>query len=214
MCPRCWSAMRFISAPMCAVSGVPFSHDYGEGAVSAAVIADPPRYHMARAVAVHDGLAGRLVSLLKYGDRTDLAPWMARFMVQAGAEFLGDADLLVPVPLHATRFLTRRFNQSAELARHVAIHSGVSFNPAVLKRRRATRQQVGLDAAGRQRNVNGAFVVPDEFQVEVHGRNIVLIDDVITTGATIDAACRALAKAKPARIDVLAFSRAVVSGSN
>lgn len=209
MCARCWQKLTFIERPWCAVTGLPFDHDHGEGVVSAGAIADPPPYDRARAALVYSGLARRLARDLKYNDRTDLAPWMAGWMARAGAEFRGEIDLIVPVPLHRWRFLGRRFNQSAELARHVAPLLGAPFRPDVAIRSRRTRQQVGLGIRARQENVQGAFRVPDRFRAEVKGRRILVIDDVLTTGATVSALARTLRRAGAATLDVLTFARVV-----
>jgi predicted amidophosphoribosyltransferase len=115
LCGLCWPELRFIERPWCAVMGTPFSHDMGEGFLSAEAIADPPPFERARAAVAYSGVARRMVQSLKYADRTDLAPWMARWMVRAGAELVGEADVVLPVPLHWRRFFTRRFNQAAEL---------------------------------------------------------------------------------------------------
>ncbi|GGA91380.1 hypothetical protein GCM10011491_19260 [Brucella endophytica] len=144
---------------------------------------------------------------LKYHDQTNLAPWMARWMLRAGSELFADCDVVIPVPLHRYRLWSRRFNQAAELARALARESGKPFEPEALRRVKRTRQQVGLPATERQRNVSGAFRVPPEHEIKVRGRNVLLIDDVYTTGATVKAATRALLRADAAAVDVLTFSR-------
>lgn len=131
-----------------------------------------------------------MVHRLKYNDRTDLGPWMARWMLRAGSELPHDCDILVPVPLHGRRFWLQRFNQSAELARYLARLSGKTFNPDALKRVKQTKQKVGFGANERTLNVRGAFKVPDTQEIKVRGRNVLLIDDVYTTGATVKAASR------------------------
>jgi len=156
---------------------------------------------------VHTDIARQLVSRLKYGDRTDLAPWMARWMARAGAELIEIADVVVPVPLHRLRLWQRRYNQSAELARALCAKTGLAFEPGALARKRRTRPQVGLTAKQRAENVRGVFTVPPDRQIAVNGRAVLLIDDVLTTGATIDAAARALAKAGAERVLILTFSR-------
>lgn len=209
LCPSCWRGIRFIERPWCEVLGTPFAHDMGEGAVSPAAIADPPPFARARAAVVYTGAARDIVQGLKYNDRTDLAPWMARWMTRAGAELLGDADLVVPVPLHRGRFFRRRFNQSAELARHLSRQNGLPMSVAAVLRSRQTRQQVGLDAKAREANVRGAFAVPETAEIEVRGRRILVVDDVFTTGATVSAVARALRKAGAGTVDVLTFARAL-----
>ena len=142
--------------------GTPFAHDMGEGFLSAEAIANPPPFDRARAAVAYSGVARQMVQGLKYNDRTELAPWMARWMMRAGAELVADADVVIPVPLHWRRFLWRRFNQSAELARAVAGLAGKPFAPLGVVRVKVTRQQVGLGLREREDNVRGAFRVPPE----------------------------------------------------
>lgn len=120
LCASCWGRLRFLERPWCPVMGTPFSLDLGDSMLCAEAIASPPPFARARSAVAYGGVARRLVQGLKFRDRTDLAPWMARWMLRAGGEILPEADLVVPVPLHRSRFFSRRFNQSAELARAVA----------------------------------------------------------------------------------------------
>lgn len=131
---------------------------------------------------------------------------MGRWMSGAGAEIVTEQSLLIPVPLHRGRLWRRGFNQAADLARAVAVQSGAEFAPFVLHRRRRTRPQVGLDAAGRLKNTRGAFDVDSSNIPNVLGRSIVLVDDVYTTGSTVTACTRVLKRAGAASVDVLAFA--------
>ncbi len=207
LCGECWPKLRFLERPWCEALGTPLEHDMGEGALSPAAIAWPPVFDRARAAVAYSGVARRLVQDLKYRDRTDLARWMARWMVRAGAELTAGDPLVVPVPLHWRRFLSRRFNQSAELARAVARLESLRFAPELLTRVKRTRQQVGLGQTERAENVRGAFRVPDRCKPEIRGRAVLLVDDVYTTGATVSAAARTLKRAGAARVDVLTFAR-------
>jgi len=210
LCTACWATMPFIERPFCERLGTPFEHDLGPGLISPEAIAHPPVYGRARAVArFEDGPARQLVHRLKYGDRTELAAPMGRWMARAAAELLPGADLLVPVPLHRRRLFQRRFNQAAVLARAISALSGVPSDPLVLRRVRPTSPQVGLTRAQRADNVQGAFRVPPEDRPKIDGRKIVLVDDVMTSGATANAASRVLMRSGAASVDVVVFARVV-----
>jgi ComF family protein len=211
VCPACWAKLSFIAPPYCPRLGIPFVYDPGPGLLSMEAIASPPAYTRARAAVRFDEVARTLVHALKYQDRTDLAPPMGRWMARAGHELLAEADMLVPVPLHWRRGWSRRYNQSGALARAIASQSGVKLRGDVLRRIRATEQQVGLSRPQRASNVQGAFKVAVEAQPDVQGRHVIVIDDVLTSGATVDACARALLRAKAAQVDVLVFARVVDS---
>jgi ComF family protein len=207
LCPDCWSALRLIEAPLCPRYGTPLALDPGIGALySPRAIADPPVFERARAVALYDDTARRMVHRLKYEDRLDLALAMGRMMAASGRELLAEADCVVPVPLHRWRLWRRRFNQAALLARPLARGAGLPYEPRVLARVRATRPQVGLSRAGRAENLQGAFRVPPERRGGLQGRRVLLVDDVTTTGATANAAARALMRGGAAAVDLLTFA--------
>src|SRR5262245_24423256 len=209
LCPACWSKLSFIAPPYCERLGIPFPFDGGPGLLSMEAIADPPAYHRARAAVRYDDIARKLVHALKYGDRLDLAPAMGHWMARAGRELVAEADALIPVPLHWRRLWARRFNQSALLAKAISQGTGIGIAEGVLKRVKATTQQVGLSQAERAENVQGAFRVPAERKAGVAGRRFVLIDDVLTSGATSDACARTLLRAGAGQVDVVVFARVV-----
>ncbi len=209
LCAECWSGLSLIERPYCERLGTPFAYDPGVGALSPAAIADPPPFGRLRAVARHDDVARKLVHALKYRDRLDLARWMAGWMGRSGAELVAGADLIVPIPLHRQRLWSRRFNQSAQLAAEIAKRAGKTFAAEALIRVKATRQQVGLSAAERARNVAGAFAIRAAQREALAGKRVVLVDDVFTTGETSKAATRVLAKAGAASVDVLVFALVV-----
>lgn len=181
----------------------------GTGFLSAEAIANPPPFARARAAVHYESVARRMVLGLKYSDRTDLAPWMARWMLRVGNRLIADADIIVPVPLHRRRFFQRRFNQAAELARSLSSLSGIAHEPDVVLRRKATSRQVGLGRSEREDNVRGAFFVPAEAGIRLKGRRVLLVDDVFTTGATVSAVSRVLLRAGSQAVDVLTFARVV-----
>jgi ComF family protein len=209
LCAACWAGIRFIERPFCERLGTPFALDLGQPLLSPAAIADPPVFERARAVAEYDGTASLLVHRLKYNDRLELARALGPMMARAGAELIADADVIVPVPLHRWRLWRRRFNQAMALASVVSRESGVPSDPSLLARVKATRRQVGLTKAQRQDNLQGAFRVPSNQKARLSGRRVLLVDDVLTTGATANAAARALLRGGAARVDILAFARVV-----
>jgi ComF family protein len=209
VCAECWSKLSFIEPPYCPRLGIPFVYDPGPDMLSMEAIASPPAYQRARAAVRYDEVARTLVHALKYQDRTDLAPAMGRWMARAGRELLDGADMLIPVPLHWRRAWHRRYNQSGALGRTIARQSGIALRGDILQRVRATEQQVGLSRPQRASNVQGAFKVSADRQSEIAGRRLVLIDDVLTSGATTDACARGLLRAKAAQVDVLVFARVV-----
>jgi ComF family protein len=209
LCAGCWSKLSFIEPPYCTRLGIPFVYDPGPGLLSMEALANPPAYDRARAAVRYDDIARTLVTGFKYGDRLDLAPMMGRWMARAGRELVSDADALLPVPLHWRRLWARRFNQSAALARAISDVCGVPVLDGTLSRVRATPQQVGLSKTERANNVQGAFRVPADQKINVAGRRLVLIDDVLTSGATVDTCARALLRAGAAHVDVVVFARVV-----
>lgn len=209
LCAGCWQGAGFIERPYCERLGTPFPFDSGVPLISPAAFADPPVYDRARAAMRFGDVARDLVHLLKYGDRLDLVKPFGIWMARAGAELLGEADALIPVPLHWTRLFQRRFNQSAELARAISHIAKVPVIDDALNRVRATPPQVGLARDERAKNVHGAFSVAAAAKAKLRRKRIVLVDDVLTTGATANACARVLRRAGAARIDVLALARVV-----
>ena len=206
ICAACWREVSFIRPPLCDVLGIPLAFATGDVTVSAAALAEPPPYGRARAVAQHTGTMRRLVHHLKFHDRHDGRRLLGRWLAEAGRELIADAELIVPVPLARWRLFTRRFNQAALLGRELSRLSGVPIDPLVLRRRRNTPSQVGLTEDQRRRNVAGAFAIGRRRARIIEGRRVLLIDDVVTTGATVSACARVLRRAGAARVDVLALA--------
>lgn len=186
---------------------MPYASD--EILVSAAAMADPPRFDRARAVARYDDVMRQLIHDLKFRDRQEGLTLFGRWLVHAGNQLLADCDVLVPVPLYRSRLWRRRFNQSALLALAISRQTGIAADPFLLERIRRTASQVGLSPVQRKKNVAGAFAVPSQGSIGLAGRRVVLVDDVITTGATANACARILKRAGAVRVDVLALARVV-----
>ncbi|WP_237153230.1 ComF family protein [Oryzibacter oryziterrae] len=212
LCFTCWQKVRFLERPWCERLGTPLSLDLGPGVLSAEAIANPPRYARARSAVVYDGLVPDLVQAFKYSDRLDLAPMFAAWMLRVAGELLDETDLILPVPLHWTRLARRRFNQAGVLAGLVGRRAGRSVRHDILLRVKRTRQQVGLGRTDRSDNLRGAFLVPQRKRGAIAGKAVLLIDDVLTTGATLDAAVGVLLRAGARTVNVLTLARVIDPG--
>ena len=202
-----WAKIAFIEAPVCDGCGAPQAYDVGADARCAACLARKRAFDRARAAVTYDEHSRDLILKLKRADRTDLAGLFALWLGRAGRDLIEDADVVVPVPLHPIRLIGRRFNQAAEIARPLARRAGLPELPDVLIRRRDTKSQGGRSASGRRRNVVAAFAVPRRHWPKVEGRRILLVDDVLTTGATAVGCARVLRAAGASAVHVAAVAR-------
>lgn len=205
--PEAWRNLHFLAGPCCACCGLPFDLDLPEGTVCAACEAHPPRYERARAVLAYDDHSRSLLLNLKHGDRTDLAPLLGQWLRRAGASLLAEADYVAPVPMHRSRLFHRRFNQAALLA--TAMVRGTGHRPVLdlLERIRATPTQGHLSPLARSRNVRGAFAVRPKYRDGLTGKRVLLVDDVYTTGATVEECARMLHRAGAVSVDVVTVAR-------
>jgi ComF family protein len=202
-----WSRIAFVAPPYCARCGAPFEYEQGEGALCALCQGRRAPWDRIRAACLYDEASREVILKLKHADRTDLSALFARWIGQAAADVLADADAVAPVPLHRWRLLGRRYNQAAEIARPLARSAGLAYFADAVVRRRDTGSQAGRSGVARRRNVAAAFAVPERWRPRVKGANVVLIDDVLTTGATAEGCARALKAAGAARVDVAVIAR-------
>ena len=210
LCSKCWSQIDFIASPQCRICGLPFEHKYeNDDSLCGACLKDKPTYHRARSAFVYIDASKPLVLRFKHADSIHAAPTLAKWMVNAGRELLESADLLLPVPLHWTRLLLRQYNQAALLVNSLASETGIPGYNDILTRNRYTPSQGRRSTLQRQRNVSGAFTVGYRGKPLINDKSILLIDDVYTTGATVNACAKALLKAGAKNVNVLTIARTV-----
>jgi ComF family protein len=208
-CGACFGELTTIGEPCCLCCGAPFELAWHavEGGMCQRCLDSPPPFHRARAALSYDKASRRLVLPFKHGDRIELASILARKMAQAGKELLREAEILVPVPLHRRRLFVRRYNQSALLAQRLGGMTGRPVMVDALRRLHAT-ESLGAKSAGERRDeVAGAFAVRPRRTAAIEGRRILLIDDVMTSGATASACTESLLAAGAASVDVLVAVR-------
>lgn len=209
LCPACWEKIGFLAPPHCSACGHPFDFETGGEALCGPCLNQAPPWRHARAVFRYDEHSRPLVLRFKHGDRLEGAPAFARWMARAGAELLAEADVIVPVPLHQFRLLSRRYNQAAVLALALGRMTGIAVVPDLLVRTRRTPSQGHMNREERRKNVRGAFQLRERRHSLIQGKSVLLIDDVLTTGATLGECARVLTKAGAAAVDVLTLGRVV-----
>ena len=207
LCPECWKKVHFISQPCCATCGVPFDMTVEEGTLCGECLAFPPVFKSARSAMIYDEASKRLVLSLKHGDRLHPVPAMASWMQRAGDALLTAADVIVPVPLHRWRLFSRRYNQAALLAQALGRHTGKPVGVDALRRVRATPSQGHMNREQREKNLAGAIRLNPRHSEKIKNRNVVLVDDVLTTGATANECSRVLLAAGASAVDVLTLTR-------
>lgn len=212
LCASCFGAITFLGDPACACCGFPFELDTGAPVLCAACQANRPSFDAARAVFAYGPASRTLILDFKHRDRLQGTPGFARWLARAGAGMLARADAIVPVPLQRWRLLKRRYNQAAELARALSRQTGVPAGVDLMRRVRATETQGRKSRPARRRNVRGAFAVAPGWADRVAGARLVLVDDVFTTGATVEECAQVLKRAGAAHVGVLTLARVIAPG--
>jgi ComF family protein len=207
--PTLWQELDFIAPPYCATCGLPFDFEDSieDTTICGDCLSEPPRFDIARAALRYNDASRRLLLRFKYGDQQHAAVTFARWLHLSGLESLKTADFILPVPLHWRRLWQRRFNQSALLAKALALRSDIPYLANALTRRRFTGPQKGLNRRNRQKNVRMAFTVTPSVKARIKGKHLILIDDVMTSGATVNECAKLLKHAGAAKITVLTVAR-------
>jgi ComF family protein len=207
LCPACWGQIHFIAPPFCAGCGAPFEVPVEAGTMCGGCLTDPPLFKAARAAMLYNDASRKIVISFKHGDRIHPAKGLAAWMHRAGLEFWPEADLVVPVPLHRWRLFSRRYNQATLMGRHVAALAGKTVLVDALQRTRATPTQGHLKRKERQENVRKAFALNPVYAAKIRDKAVVLVDDVLTTGATVNECSRVLLEAGARAVYVLTLAR-------
>jgi ComF family protein len=210
LCGACWEAVQFIAPPLCESCGLPFETAPPAGVARCGdCLRRAPPFRRARAVFRYDEASREMILRYKHADRTDATPAFAAWMARSGMELLREAEVIAPVPLHRRRLFARRYNQAALLADALAKRSGAVYWPDLLCRKRNTPSQGRLSPAGRRRNVVGAFAVTRPYRERLKGAKVLLVDDVMTTGATLNACAGALNRGGAGRVEALTLARVI-----
>ena len=209
LAPHIWRDLRFIDAPFCKSCGLPFEYDIDQDLLCAGCIDHPPAFDTARSAIVYDDHSKDLILRFKHADQTHMARAFIPWLKQAAEQMLERTDVIIPVPLHRWRLLKRRYNQAAIMAHALARESGHTCIPDGLMRLRATQSQGHLSPEEREENVKGAFRIHPKYESALRDQSVLLIDDVYTTGATVNACAVALNAAGAARVDVLTLARVI-----
>ena len=206
LCPSCWHDTHFISGSTCATCAAPLPGEV-TGAQCDTCLNFPPPWQRGIAVLEYDGSGRRMVLALKRHDRLDLAPTLAAWLARAAAPLLPHTDIITPVPLHPSRLARRKFNQSAELARPLAEQAGLSYIPDLLTRTRKTESQQGKDRLARIENLKAAISSTPRHREMIRGKRVLLVDDVLTTGATLSACTEACFAAGAQNVNIVVLAR-------
>jgi ComF family protein len=209
LCGSCWQAVSFISTPFCYCCGSPFDLESDGVDVCGRCIQHPPIYSMQRSALIYDDHSRSMILGFKHGDRLDASPLFVKWLTGVGRDIFQQADIITAVPLHWRRLFKRKYNQSAILANAIGKAEDLTAIPDLLKRHRYTETQGHLSRAQRRSNVRGAFKITNRYRETVQGKVVILVDDVITSGATINACSRSLIQAGAREVRALTLARAI-----
>lgn len=208
LCPDCWKAISFISDPCCQRCGLPFEVPVEAGTLCTDCLTDPPEYTAGRSVFLYDDASKQMILKFKHGDQLHPATAMGEWLAKAASDFMPQMEVIIPVPLHFWRLWRRRYNQAALLAQKISQLIGKPVALQALQRVKATHSQGHHNRAERHQNMRHAFRVNPARRGQIEGKNVLLVDDVLTTGATLNECCRTLQKAGARAIYVVTLARA------
>lgn len=209
ICAKCWGDISFISDPQCNICGFPFDFEISKGTICPGCMQNEPSFSKSRSVFLYDEASRGMITSFKYNDIIENRAAYARWMARVGADMLNEADLIIPVPLHFSKLVLRKYNQAALLAHELAkiVHKQVLVS--AITRKKYTKPQAGFSRKARFKNISGAFKVNPKYISILKDKKILLIDDVMTTGATAEECTKTLLKEKVARVEVLTLAKTI-----
>lgn len=207
--PDFWQKLNFIHAPFCDICGIPFSYD-GDARQCGSCLDHPPLYRQARAALRYDDGSRDIILRFKHGDQTHAVQAFIPWIRQAGHELLNAADIIIPVPLHRLRMIKRRYNQADLIGKALAKnYPDKTYLADGLTRQKNTMSQGHKSRADREKNIKGAFIVPPKYKNQYEGKTVLIIDDVYTTGSTVNECAKTLYRAGAQAVDVLTLAKIV-----
>lgn len=207
VCSECWGNITFINKPCCAICSAAFEFETEENSICGACIQNRPNYDRAISLMKYDDYSKKIIHKFKYQDQLHILEYLTTLMNNMGKEIIKQADIIAPVPMHKYKLLKRGYNQAALLAMRIAENSNLIYLPQLLIKNKSTIAQADLNKKQRMSNIKGSFVLNSKFSTEIKGKNILIIDDVVTTSATINECAKILKKAQPAKILVLSLAK-------
>lgn len=207
LCPKCFSKLEFIGTQKCSICGRPLDTIVPGMAVCGSCLKDPPPFHQAISILKYNDISKKLILAFKHGDHLELTDLLIKLISQNSFHIIEQNDILIPVPLHWTRLQKRKYNQSAIIAQKLAIKYKKTYEPETLKRLKATKSQGHLSPQKRKENVKGCFIIKNP--AKIRGKTVLLIDDVYTTGSTVNECAKILLKAGAKQVDVLTLAKVV-----
>ncbi|MDR2723606.1 MAG: ComF family protein [Holosporaceae bacterium] len=205
LCLDCWKKIKWLSDPKCKICGTPFEIDIN--ALCPMCIKKKPYFDKAISTFEYDDFSKSLVLKFKHGDATYICQQLAVWLYRVSGEVIKNSDIIIPVPIHFFKRLKRKYNQSELLAQRLGKFGGIPYEPRVLRKKKHTQQQEGLSRNARLKNINGSFDVAPKYAHLLHGKTIILVDDVLTTGATANECSKILKRAGAGKVVVLTMAR-------
>ncbi len=209
ICGECWGKIAFITKPYCRICSYPFEYEEDEEAICGYCIKQKPKYDKAIAVFKYNEHSKALIHKFKYQDQLQILDFFVNLMLNMGQDVIKESHIIIPVPIHKFKLFNRGYNQAALLAMKLAANTQLEYLPEALSKKNNKTSQAGLTKEERKRNIKNSFVLNPKYAEQIQGKNILIIDDVITTGATIFECCKELKKAQPNKIFVLSLAKRI-----